>query len=82
VALPRQRARARSQKRRRAEKPCDLPVSSGVTRRTVLTPVRGTARATPAAAGGSEQVAWAAHVGGFLYGLSAIRLFAPRRGFS
>jgi len=31
---------------------------------------------------GGEQVAWAAHVGGFLYGLAAIRLFAPRRGFS
>ena len=31
----------------------------------------------PGAAG--EQVAWAAHVGGFLYGLAAIRLFAPRR---
>jgi membrane associated rhomboid family serine protease len=29
---------------------------------------------------GGEQVAWAAHVGGFLYGLAAIRFFAPRRG--
>ncbi len=32
---------------------------------------------TPGA--GGEQVAWAAHVGGFLYGLLAIRFFAPRR---
>ena len=31
----------------------------------------------PGAAG--AQVAWAAHVGGFLYGLVAIRFFAPRR---
>ena len=31
----------------------------------------------PGAAG--AQVAWAAHVGGFLYGLAAIRFFAPRR---
>lgn len=31
----------------------------------------------PGAAG--EQIAWAAHVGGFVYGLAAIRLFAPRR---
>ncbi len=29
---------------------------------------------------GGEQVAWAAHVGGFVYGLLAIRFFAPRRG--
>jgi membrane associated rhomboid family serine protease len=28
---------------------------------------------------GGEQVAWAAHVGGFIYGLLAIRFFAPRR---
>jgi membrane associated rhomboid family serine protease len=28
---------------------------------------------------GGAQVAWAAHVGGFLYGLLAIRFFAPRR---
>ena len=28
---------------------------------------------------GGEQIAWAAHVGGFLYGLLAIRFFAPRR---
>jgi membrane associated rhomboid family serine protease len=26
-----------------------------------------------------EQIAWAAHVGGFVYGLLAIRCFAPRR---
>jgi membrane associated rhomboid family serine protease len=26
-----------------------------------------------------EQIAWAAHVGGFVYGLLAIRFFAPRR---
>lgn len=32
---------------------------------------------TPGA--GGEQVAWAAHVGGFVYGLLAIRFFAPRR---
>ena len=31
----------------------------------------------PGAAG--AQVAWAAHVGGFVYGLIAIRFFAPRR---
>jgi membrane associated rhomboid family serine protease len=29
---------------------------------------------------GGAQVAWAAHVGGFLYGLAAIRFFAPKRG--
>jgi membrane associated rhomboid family serine protease len=28
---------------------------------------------------GGEQVAWAAHIGGFVYGLLAIRFFAPRR---
>jgi membrane associated rhomboid family serine protease len=28
---------------------------------------------------GGEQIAWAAHVGGFLYGLLAIRFFAPSR---
>jgi membrane associated rhomboid family serine protease len=28
---------------------------------------------------GGEQIAWAAHVGGFIYGLLAIRFFAPRR---
>ena len=28
---------------------------------------------------GGEQIAWAAHVGGFVYGLLAIRFFAPRR---
>jgi membrane associated rhomboid family serine protease len=28
---------------------------------------------------GGEQVAWAAHVGGFVYGLLAIRFFAPNR---
>ena len=28
---------------------------------------------------GGAQVAWAAHIGGFLYGLVAIRFFAPRR---
>ena len=32
---------------------------------------------TPGAAG--EQVAWVAHIGGFVYGLAAIRLFLPRR---
>ena len=32
---------------------------------------------TPGAAG--EQVAWVAHIGGFVYGLLAIRLFLPRR---
>src|SRR5262245_47914156 len=32
---------------------------------------------TPGAAG--EQVAWTAHVGGFVYGLAAIRFFMPRR---
>ena len=32
---------------------------------------------TPGA--GGEQVAWAAHIGGFVYGLVAIRFFAPRR---
>jgi len=32
---------------------------------------------TPGAEG--EQVAWAAHIGGFVYGLLAIRFFAPRR---
>jgi membrane associated rhomboid family serine protease len=31
---------------------------------------------TPGAAG--EQVAWVAHIGGFVYGLLAIRLFLPR----
>lgn len=31
---------------------------------------------TPGAAG--EQVAWAAHIGGFVYGLLVIRLFLPR----
>jgi len=31
---------------------------------------------TPGAAG--EQVAWTAHIGGFVYGLAAIRLFMPR----
>ena len=28
---------------------------------------------------GGEQVAWAAHIGGFVYGLLVIRFFAPRR---
>ena len=28
---------------------------------------------------GGEQVAWVAHVGGFLYGLVALRFFSPRR---
>jgi membrane associated rhomboid family serine protease len=28
---------------------------------------------------GGEQIAWAAHVGGFVYGLLAIRFFMPRR---
>lgn len=32
---------------------------------------------TPGA--GGEQVAWVAHIGGFAYGLAAIRLFMPRR---
>jgi membrane associated rhomboid family serine protease len=32
---------------------------------------------TPGAAG--EQVAWVAHIGGFVYGLAAIRLFVPRQ---
>ena len=32
---------------------------------------------TPGA--GGDQVAWAAHIGGFVYGLLAIRFFAPRR---
>jgi rhomboid family protein len=32
---------------------------------------------TPGAAG--EQVAWTAHIGGFVYGLAAIRLFMPRQ---
>jgi len=32
---------------------------------------------TPGA--GGEPVAWAAHIGGFVYGLAAIRLFLPRR---
>lgn len=32
---------------------------------------------TPGA--GGEQVAWVAHIGGFVYGLAAIRLFLPRR---
>jgi len=32
---------------------------------------------TPGA--GGEPVAWVAHVGGFVYGLAAIRLFIPRR---
>src|SRR5260221_6725928 len=32
---------------------------------------------TPGA--GGEPVAWAAHIGGFVYGLAAIRLFVPRR---
>jgi membrane associated rhomboid family serine protease len=32
---------------------------------------------TPGADG--EQVAWMAHIGGFAYGLAAIRLFVPRR---
>jgi membrane associated rhomboid family serine protease len=32
---------------------------------------------TPGAAG--EQVAWVAHIGGFVYGLAAIRLFMPRQ---
>ena len=27
---------------------------------------------------GGEQIAWAAHIGGFVYGLLAIRFFAPR----
>jgi membrane associated rhomboid family serine protease len=27
---------------------------------------------------GGEQIAWAAHIGGFIYGLLAIRFFAPR----
>ncbi len=28
---------------------------------------------------GGEQIAWAAHIGGFVYGLIAIRLFMPRQ---
>jgi membrane associated rhomboid family serine protease len=28
---------------------------------------------------GGEQIAWAAHIGGFVYGLLAIRLFMPRQ---
>ena len=28
---------------------------------------------------GGEQIAWTAHIGGFVYGLIAIRLFMPRR---
>ena len=28
---------------------------------------------------GGEQIAWAAHIGGFVYGLLVIRFFAPRR---
>ena len=32
---------------------------------------------TPGA--GGEPVAWMAHIGGFVYGLAAIRLFVPRR---
>jgi membrane associated rhomboid family serine protease len=32
---------------------------------------------TPGAAG--EQIAWTAHIGGFVYGLLVIRLFMPRR---
>jgi membrane associated rhomboid family serine protease len=32
---------------------------------------------TPGAAG--EQVAWMAHIGGFVYGLATIRFFAPRK---
>ena len=32
---------------------------------------------TPGAAG--EQVAWVAHIGGFVYGLAAIRFFMPRQ---
>ena len=35
------------------------------------------AERAPGAAG--EQVAWTAHIGGFVYGLAAIRLFMPRR---
>jgi membrane associated rhomboid family serine protease len=37
----------------------------------------GLSGATPGA--GGEQVAWVAHIGGFVYGLAAIRLFMPRR---
>jgi len=37
----------------------------------------GLAGGTPGA--GGEQVAWVAHIGGFVYGLAAIRLFMPRR---
>lgn len=33
---------------------------------------------TPGA--GGDQVAWTAHIGGFVYGLAAIRLFMPRPG--
>jgi membrane associated rhomboid family serine protease len=29
---------------------------------------------------GGEPVAWTAHIGGFVYGLAAIRLFMPRQG--
>lgn len=37
----------------------------------------GVLGATPGA--GGEQVAWVAHIGGFVYGLAAIHLFVPRR---
>ena len=37
----------------------------------------GISGTTPGASG--EAVAWAAHVGGFIYGLAAIHLFVPRR---
>jgi len=37
----------------------------------------GVVGGTPGAAG--EQVAWTAHIGGFVYGLAAIRLFMPRQ---
>jgi membrane associated rhomboid family serine protease len=33
---------------------------------------------TPGA--GGDPVAWTAHIGGFIYGLAAIRLFMPRPG--
>jgi membrane associated rhomboid family serine protease len=33
---------------------------------------------TPGA--GGDPVAWTAHIGGFVYGLAAIRLFMPRPG--
>lgn len=36
----------------------------------------GVVGGTPGA--GGDQVAWIAHIGGFLYGLAAIRLFLPR----